>query len=118
MVIHEAIGMAEPMVALIDLVESGEKVLSIFIIFVNRLLFISPGSYKDFSRLLGMEGFSDTLLKNHFTLYRGASRAKTHGSSTCFEKGGTLRSGTSSIDISTPFSYIRLFLKGILIIQQ
>jgi Fe-Mn family superoxide dismutase len=26
---------------------------------------------KDYSRLLGMEGFSDTLLKNHFTLYQG-----------------------------------------------
>lgn len=26
---------------------------------------------KDFSRLLGMEGLSDTLLKNHFTLYQG-----------------------------------------------
>ncbi len=26
---------------------------------------------KDFSFLLGMEGFSDTLLKNHFTLYQG-----------------------------------------------
>ncbi|GAB4345369.1 MAG: Fe-Mn family superoxide dismutase [Candidatus Abyssubacteria bacterium] len=26
---------------------------------------------KDFSKLLGMEGFSDTLLKNHFTLYQG-----------------------------------------------
>ena len=25
----------------------------------------------DFSHLLGMEGFSDTLLKNHFTLYQG-----------------------------------------------
>lgn len=25
----------------------------------------------DYSRLLGMEGFSDTLLKNHFTLYQG-----------------------------------------------
>lgn len=25
----------------------------------------------DFSRLLGMEGFSDTLLNNHFTLYQG-----------------------------------------------
>jgi len=24
---------------------------------------------KDYNRLLGMEGFSDTLLKNHFTLY-------------------------------------------------
>ena len=26
---------------------------------------------RDYSRLLGMEGFSDTLLKNHFTLYQG-----------------------------------------------
>ena len=26
---------------------------------------------KDFSDLLGMEGFSDTLLNNHFTLYKG-----------------------------------------------
>ena len=26
---------------------------------------------KDFSQLLGMSGFSDTLLKNHFTLYEG-----------------------------------------------
>ena len=26
---------------------------------------------KDYSRLIGMEGFSDTLLKNHFTLYQG-----------------------------------------------
>ena len=26
---------------------------------------------KDYSRLLGMQGFSDTLLKNHFTLYQG-----------------------------------------------
>src|SRR4030042_2523366 len=26
---------------------------------------------KDYSRLLGMEGFSDVLLKNHFTLYQG-----------------------------------------------
>ncbi len=26
---------------------------------------------KDYSRILGMEGFSDTLLKNHFTLYQG-----------------------------------------------
>jgi len=26
---------------------------------------------KDYSRLLGMEGFSDRLLKNHFTLYEG-----------------------------------------------
>ena len=26
---------------------------------------------KDYSRLLGMPGFSDTLLNNHFTLYKG-----------------------------------------------
>ena len=26
---------------------------------------------KDFSHLVGMEGFSETLLKNHFTLYQG-----------------------------------------------
>jgi hypothetical protein len=44
MVLHEAIGMADPMVALIDLVQSGEEVISIAIIFVNRLPFISPGS--------------------------------------------------------------------------
>jgi len=26
---------------------------------------------KDYSKLIGMEGFSDTLLNNHFTLYKG-----------------------------------------------
>ena len=26
---------------------------------------------KDYNRLIGMAGFSDTLLKNHFTLYQG-----------------------------------------------
>jgi len=26
---------------------------------------------KDFSALVGMQGFSDTLIKNHFTLYQG-----------------------------------------------
>ncbi len=26
---------------------------------------------KDYSRLIGMDGFSETLLKNHFTLYQG-----------------------------------------------
>jgi Fe-Mn family superoxide dismutase len=32
-----------------------------------------PMSYeaKDYSKLIGMEGFSETLLKNHFTLYQG-----------------------------------------------
>ena len=26
---------------------------------------------KDYTKLIGMEGFSDTLLNNHFTLYQG-----------------------------------------------
>ena len=26
---------------------------------------------KDYNNLIGMEGFSETLLKNHFTLYQG-----------------------------------------------
>ncbi len=30
-----------------------------------------PYAPKDYSMLLGMEGFSETLLKNHFTLYQG-----------------------------------------------
>jgi len=42
-VIHKAIGMAEPMVAFVDFVENEEKVLTILVILVNRLLFISPG---------------------------------------------------------------------------
>jgi len=30
-----------------------------------------PYAAKDYTKLVGMEGFSDTLLKNHFTLYQG-----------------------------------------------
>jgi Fe-Mn family superoxide dismutase len=30
-----------------------------------------PYAAKDYTKLIGMEGFSDTLLKNHFTLYQG-----------------------------------------------
>jgi len=30
-----------------------------------------PYAAKDYSKLIGMEGFSETLLKNHFTLYQG-----------------------------------------------
>ena len=30
-----------------------------------------PYTAKDFSSLIGMKGFSETLLKNHFTLYQG-----------------------------------------------
>ncbi|OGW39016.1 MAG: superoxide dismutase [Nitrospirae bacterium GWD2_57_9] len=30
-----------------------------------------PYAAKDFSSLIGMQGFSETLLKNHFTLYQG-----------------------------------------------
>jgi Fe-Mn family superoxide dismutase len=32
---------------------------------------IGPYPSKDYTKLLGMEGFSETLLKNHFTLYQG-----------------------------------------------
>src|SRR3989337_371627 len=30
-----------------------------------------PYTPKDYSKLIGMAGFSETLLKNHFTLYQG-----------------------------------------------
>lgn len=30
-----------------------------------------PYAAKDYSKLVGMEGFSETLIKNHFTLYQG-----------------------------------------------
>lgn len=30
-----------------------------------------PYAARDFSKLIGMKGFSETLLKNHFTLYQG-----------------------------------------------
>lgn len=30
-----------------------------------------PYQAKDYSKLIGMQGFSETLLKNHFTLYQG-----------------------------------------------
>ncbi len=30
-----------------------------------------PYATKDYAKLVGMEGFSETLLKNHFTLYQG-----------------------------------------------
>lgn len=30
-----------------------------------------PYTARDFSKLIGMKGFSETLLKNHFTLYQG-----------------------------------------------
>jgi len=30
-----------------------------------------PYAAKDYSKLLGISGFSETLLKNHFTLYQG-----------------------------------------------
>jgi superoxide dismutase, Fe-Mn family len=32
---------------------------------------IMPYTGKDYAKLIGMEGFSETLLKNHFTLYQG-----------------------------------------------
>ncbi len=30
-----------------------------------------PYAAKDYSKLMGMEGFSEALLNNHFTLYQG-----------------------------------------------
>ena len=30
-----------------------------------------PYAAKDYGKLIGMSGFSETLLKNHFTLYQG-----------------------------------------------
>ena len=30
-----------------------------------------PYNAKDYSKLIGTQGFSETLLKNHFTLYQG-----------------------------------------------
>ena len=30
-----------------------------------------PYTAKDYSKLIGIKGFSETLLKNHFTLYQG-----------------------------------------------
>ena len=30
-----------------------------------------PYTAKDYNALIGMEGFSETLIKNHFTLYQG-----------------------------------------------
>ena len=30
-----------------------------------------PYAPKDYAKLVGMEGFSETILKNHFTLYQG-----------------------------------------------
>jgi Fe-Mn family superoxide dismutase len=32
---------------------------------------IMPYAPKDYTKLVGMEGFSETILKNHFTLYQG-----------------------------------------------
>jgi Fe-Mn family superoxide dismutase len=51
-------------------------------LFLGRPAFASPNKLKqedkimaytakDYSKLIGMAGFSETLLKNHFTLYQG-----------------------------------------------
>ena len=50
---------------------------------------------KDYNNLIGMEGFSETLLKNHFTLYQGYVTNTNKGFDTLSEmaKGG--RIGTS-----------------------
>lgn len=38
---------------------------------VKKEVRVMPYTAKDYSKLIGMEGFSETLLKNHFTLYQG-----------------------------------------------
>ena len=38
---------------------------------IKEVVKIMPYTAKDYSQLIGMEGFSETLLKNHFTLYQG-----------------------------------------------
>lgn len=45
---------------------------------------------KDFSRLLGMEGMSDALLNNHFTLYQGYVKQ----TNALFEKFNTTEAGS------------------------
>ncbi|HYE60124.1 MAG TPA: superoxide dismutase [Candidatus Kapabacteria bacterium] len=45
---------------------------------------------QDFSHLLGMQGFSDTLLNNHFTLYQGYVK----NTNTLMEKLKTAEAGT------------------------
>ena len=38
---------------------------------VKKEVGVMPYAAKDYSKLIGIEGFSETLLKNHFTLYQG-----------------------------------------------
>lgn len=49
------------------------KKFSIIVFLFLHLLVFAKEEYtpKDFSHLIGMPGFSDELLKNHFTLYQG-----------------------------------------------
>jgi Fe-Mn family superoxide dismutase len=49
-----------------------------FLAGINRMTFAQarkeskmPYTAKDYGKLIGMQGFSETLLKNHFTLYQG-----------------------------------------------
>jgi Fe-Mn family superoxide dismutase len=48
---------------------------------------------KDYSSLIGMEGFSETLLKNHFTLYQGYV---TNTNKLADSLAGMLKNGTTS----------------------
>ncbi|NGX36977.1 MAG: Superoxide dismutase [Fe] [Chlamydiae bacterium] len=53
-----------------------KKIFLVFLIFISASVVAvekQPGEYepKDFSHLIGMQGFSDSLLKMHFTLYHG-----------------------------------------------
>lgn len=38
---------------------------------VKKGVKVMPYAAKDYAKLIGMDGFSETLLKNHFTLYQG-----------------------------------------------
>lgn len=38
---------------------------------IKKEVYSMPYTAKDYAKLIGMEGFSETLLKNHFTLYQG-----------------------------------------------
>jgi len=56
-----------------------------------------PAAYiaKDYSNLLGMQGFSDQLLKNHFTLYQGYVTNTNHLMDTLTQRAKEGKTGTS-----------------------
>ena len=42
MVAHEAVGMAEPVISVIDMLQGIQEILAILVVFKNGFLFISP----------------------------------------------------------------------------